>query len=100
MWPFSKKTETAVDPLTYALYNQHSCPDCGQDRFTMGSQGGACQNIKCANPECGSEFNVAPFEDGQWLDAPFLVQRVNRTEEESVAYGRGYGSLHPREAGL
>jgi hypothetical protein len=102
MWnpfKFPKKIAEPVDPLIYALYNSHMCPDCDCDKFTMGPQGGMCQNIKCANPDCGSEFNVAPFEDGQWLDTPFLAKRIDRSESESMAiYGRGYGKLHPTEA--
>lgn len=95
MWnPFKKKEP--VDPLIDALYNRHVCPDCGGDTFSMGPQGGMCQNIKCCNPDCGSEFNLAPFEDGQWLDSVFICDRVNRSEQESMAiYGRGYGRLHP-----
>jgi hypothetical protein len=99
MWnPFKKSTPTPVDPLIYALYNQHACPDCNGDKFSMGPQGGMCQNIKCSNPDCGSEFNLAPFEDGQWLGEPFLVKRIDRSEPESLAiYGRGYGKLHPAQ---
>jgi len=33
------------------------CPDCGGDKFLKGPEGGNCINFKCANPECGSEFN-------------------------------------------
>lgn len=37
------------------------CPDCGGDGFYEGPSGGLSTNIKCANPECGSEFNVTPM---------------------------------------
>jgi hypothetical protein len=96
MWNPLRKKDTPVDPLVYALYNQHACPDCNGDKFTMGPQGGGCQNIKCSNLDCGSEFNVSPFDDGQWLDTPFIVERIDRSESDSKAiYGRGYGKLHP-----
>lgn len=84
------KPKPSVDPVFDAIANRHVCPDCGSDKFHMGPQGGMCQNIKCANKACGSEFNVAPFEDGQFLDVPFLVERIrsykdNETREKVTA---------------
>ena len=87
-----KTPEGLDDALYQALYVRHECPDCSGEKFTMGPQGGMCQNIKCANDQCGSEFNLAPFEDGQWLDTPFFIDRTKRSETDSKAvYGRGYG---------
>jgi hypothetical protein len=84
------------DPVFHALAVDHKCPDCCGEKFNMGPQGGASQNIKCSNPECGSEFCVGPFEDGQWLDTPFLAKRTNRSEADSISlWGRGYGPKHP-----
>ena len=73
MWPF--KPKQVVDPVFEALANQHVCPDCKGDKFLMGPQGGMGQNVKCEG--CGSEFNLAPFEDGQWLVAPFIAERIS-----------------------
>jgi hypothetical protein len=41
----------------------------------MGPKGGMGQNIQCS--DCGSEFNLAPFEDGQWLGEPFMAERIS-----------------------
>lgn len=80
MWnPFRKVIQ--ADPVFEALANQHICPDCKGESFFMGPKGGAAQNVKCANPECGSEFNLAPFEDGAWLGPPMLVQRIGKTRQ-------------------
>lgn len=40
---------------------QNVCPDCGGVGFFEGARGGACTNIECANPVCGSRFNVGPL---------------------------------------
>jgi len=75
MWnPFRKKKAPVVDPVFDAIANRHVCPDCNNDTFFQGRRGGLSQNIKCS--KCGSEFNVAPFEDGQFLGEPFLVERI------------------------
>ena len=38
------------------------CPWCGaSDGFLRGPEAGMCTNIKCANPNCGAEFNVGPL---------------------------------------
>ncbi len=84
-----------VDPVFDALAIDHTCPDCGGEEFNMGPQGGMSQHIKCSNVECGSEFCVAPFEDGEFLDTPMVARRTNRSEAESISvWGRGYGNLH------
>lgn len=96
MWPFRKKSEAPLDPVFEALANRHACPDCGGTEFNMGPQGSMSQNIKCSNPECGSEFCAAPFEDGKWLGVPFVAERTNRSEPDSIAvWGHGYGPRHP-----
>jgi hypothetical protein len=33
------------------------CPDCETGQFLLGPEGGNSQNVRCDNPECGSEFN-------------------------------------------
>lgn len=53
-------TRPKYDGKRYDI-GKHGCPDCGGDRFYEGPSGGTCTNIKCASPECGSEFNVGPF---------------------------------------
>jgi len=42
------------------LLNFTICPDCKQEGFLEGPHGGDAVNIQCANPECGSRFNVVP----------------------------------------
>ena len=37
------------------------CPDCNGLGFLKGPEGGLCVNIKCANPDCGSRFNIGPL---------------------------------------
>jgi len=93
--PKSKPPALPPDPILEALGTLHICPDCKGNTFIMGPQGGMSQNIKCENRECGSEFSVAPFEDGQWLDVPMMAKRTNRSEADSISlYGFGYGRFH------
>ena len=95
--PKSNPPALPPDPVFEALAVRHVCPDCGGDKFNMGPSGGMSQNIKCSNMECGSEFCVAPFEDGQFYGEPFFAKRTNRSEEDSISlWGRGYGKLHLR----
>ena len=75
MWSFKSKPESSFDPVFEALANQRVCPDCKHDSFLMGPKGGMGQNIMCA--DCGSEFNVAPFEDGEWVGEPFMAERIS-----------------------
>lgn len=74
---FSRKPLTASEIVFRSLTRRDGaeCPDCHGDMFLMGPQGGCAQNIKCANKECGSEFNVAPF-DGGWCGAPMIAARI------------------------
>jgi hypothetical protein len=37
-----------------------TCPDCKGHDFLEGPHGALSVNIKCANPDCRSEFNVCP----------------------------------------
>ncbi len=79
-FPWSLKTNKEIkpvgDPVFEALAVKHICPDCGGAEFLMGPQGGASQNVKCANDKCGSKFNLAPFEDGKWFDTPMIAERI------------------------
>lgn len=43
------------------------CPDCGGIEFLEGPHGGLAVNVKCANEECGSKFNIC------W---PFTPERI------------------------
>ncbi len=80
-WKFwQKKPVASLDPVFKALVVDHKCPDCGGGTFLMGPHGGMAQNIKCANTACGSEFNCAPFDDGQWCGKPFIAERIIRSE--------------------
>jgi hypothetical protein len=55
-----------IDKLAKWFKDYECCPDCLNDRFYEGPQGGAATNIKCT--KCGSEFNVCP---------PEFVERIN-----------------------
>lgn len=52
------------------------CPDCGGSGFLAGPCGGLSQNIKCANPQCGSRFNVM---------GPFGVERISSVSPSKPA---------------
>ena len=46
------------------LFDQLSkfgCPDCGCSEFQEGPSASIAVNIRCANEECHSEFNIAPM---------------------------------------
>jgi hypothetical protein len=75
---FGKEPEP-VDPVFAALteFNNAHCPDCNGKDFLMGPHGGMSQNIKCANPRCGSEFNCAPFDEGWRCGQPFMAERIS-----------------------
>lgn len=47
--------------LTYSLFVKKECPDCGCKEYLEGPSGGAATNIKCADPKCGSKFNICPM---------------------------------------
>ena len=51
--------ECAAEEREYLRSNL--CPDCKCSGFLEGPSGGECVNIKCANPCCGSEFNIGPL---------------------------------------
>ncbi len=53
--------EDEEQKLMDAFYPKPKCPDCGEGKFLPGPRGGLSMNIKCANPTCGSEFNVCPM---------------------------------------
>lgn len=72
-----KRSPSIPEDLWNAIWINKKCPDCGSQEFFMGPQGGLCQNVMCANKECGKKFNLAPFEDGTWLDVPFLIDRID-----------------------
>ncbi len=40
------------------LLKQGMCPDCGGATWLAGPEGGCAQNWMCANPRCGSRFNL------------------------------------------
>ena len=51
----------------------YTCPDCKGHEFWEGPHGGLSVNIKCANPKCGSEFNVCP---------PYFIERIGQRKDE------------------
>jgi len=46
---------------------KYTCPDCKGTSFLKGPEGGLSINIKCANLDCGSKFNVCP---------PWFIERI------------------------
>jgi hypothetical protein len=50
-----------IEPLTdkeVAALDAGKCPDCGEENFYLGPQGGMNTNIECANKNCMARFNV------------------------------------------
>jgi hypothetical protein len=92
MWnPFRRKPVVPYDPVFDALANRHICPDCKHDSFLMGPKGGMGQNVKCE--DCGSEFNLAPFEDGQWCGEPFIAERIGEPMPKYAGKGCQHESI-------
>lgn len=56
-----KEPTPPEDPIA-AKIEENTCPDCQQTGFLEGPHGGMSVNIMCANPVCGSEFNVASYD--------------------------------------
>ena len=55
---------TVIDEVTkkeWKKIKKGKCPDCGSDKWYEGPSGGMCTNYTCANPDCGSKFNISPF---------------------------------------
>lgn len=61
IWPFTLFRRNRPKPFT-------KCLDCGCKKFRHGPGGGVAQNIKCANPKCGSEYNIFYVPGGPFLD--------------------------------
>ncbi len=57
-----KVTEKEKEKLSKGI-----CPDCEGTSFLEGPHGGLSVNVKCANTECGAEFNLC------W---PFTPERI------------------------
>ena len=59
---FFKKEDTRYEneKLFDHLYEK-GCVDCGCKDFLEGPSGGIAQNVKCANDECGSKYNIMPM---------------------------------------
>jgi hypothetical protein len=72
----SEQPKSKEDILLESL-GKGVCPDCQGREFYFGPHGGVSQNIKCVNPECNSEFCVAPFDDG-WCGTPLFAERTFR----------------------
>lgn len=76
-WRANQKRHKSIpEDLWNAIWINRKCPDCQSEEFFLGPHGGMCQNIMCANPKCGSKFNLAPFDE-QWCDTPFIMERIN-----------------------
>jgi len=90
--PFAPE-ESAVeeDALRMSLFTNGKCPDChGKDGFFHGPEGGMCENIMCANPECGSRFNIVP---PCYIFPPGFAERISPAsplkKELSLCVGEG-----------
>jgi len=86
-----------LDPVLWqALYVDRKCPDCGSTDFFMGPQGGLAQNVMCANPNCGSKFNLGAFEDGTWYRL-CMIDRISdpspKKKLEGISENNGGNSL-------
>lgn len=62
-WPDQDKIKQAAEEgrREYALEEKiykGFCPDCLSEGLLAGPEGGGSQNVMCANPQCGSKFNV------------------------------------------
>jgi hypothetical protein len=44
---------------------------CGSKEFYAGPHGGAGQNFKCANPDCGKVYTIVP-----WVDDTIVVEEA------------------------
>lgn len=58
---------------------QHGhCPDCFGDQWYEGPSGGMATNYTCANPECGSRFNLA---------LPMFASRISEPQPNKPKVG-------------
>lgn len=92
-----------LDPVLFkTLFVGKKCPDCGSTDFFMGPQGGLAQNVMCANPNCGSRFNLAPFDDGVWCSSPFMIDRISDPSPKKTegSHDHGGNSLGTETGGL
>jgi len=58
-----------TDTLAEHFMKKGCCPDCGSEEMYEGPSGGMCTNVTCANPECGSKFN---------LGLPIMADRIGK----------------------
>jgi hypothetical protein len=76
--PFEDLSEEELEWL-----RKEQCPDCRSYRgFLRGPRAGLAVNVKCANPECGSRFNVGPLLLGaQRISEPMPDKPQTSTRE-------------------
>jgi hypothetical protein len=98
----SESYNREYDPDLAESIKEDKCPDCGGEGFLKGPEGGMSSNIMCANPECGSRFNVCPptFAANVWF-----AQRISPPspllEAQAQADARSRQSrTHPEETGF
>lgn len=63
----SPKLLTTDDETRAWFAKNHTCPDCGGEKFYDGPQGGMSVNIKCATEGCDSWFNMCIIHGGYIL---------------------------------
>ena len=71
---FKSKPKLNANQELFNKLSTKGCVDCGCSDFLEGPSGGLATNVKCANDECGSEFNIMPM--GQWAER---IKHVSRT---------------------
>lgn len=60
-WLFPNTKKYDEEELLYKQLTGSGCPDCGNQEFEEGPSASISVNIRCSNPECHSEFNIAPM---------------------------------------
>ena len=56
-----KKDKRCENEKIFDELQKNGCLDCGCKDFLQGPSGGMAQNVKCANDECGSKYNIMPM---------------------------------------
>lgn len=79
------KEREKLTPFELGFIEKSSCPDCAGDKLLAGPTAGLAQNVMCANPACGSRFNILGF---------FGVERISDAKPHAPRLERedGYRS--------
>ncbi len=80
-----KTTTQNGDRLTdyeCSFIERNTCPDCKGTGFYKGPQGGMCTNIRCANKDCESEFNIAQMFGGDRISDPSPKKKMTEAPRQ------------------